>query len=86
VVFLALSRESTLEAIALANTGGHAVWVGPDTLSHDEHLAQVAKGVRVTRFTFELGVGADAIEDAVATIREHHPSETIWVQCTDSSR
>jgi len=83
VVFLALSRESALEAIALAKAGGHHVWVGADALSQDEHSAQVENGVKLTRLSFTLGSGGDSIDDAVATIREHHPSETIWVQRTE---
>jgi hypothetical protein len=84
VVFLALSRESVLEAIALAKAGGHHVWVGADAMSQGEHSAQVEKGVKLTRFSFVLD-GAAAIDDAVATIREHHPSETIWVQRSEDA-
>jgi len=84
VVFLALSRESALEAIALAKAGGHHVWVGADAMSQAEHSAQVEKGVKLTRFSFALA-GGDAIDDAVATIREHHPSETIWVQRSEEA-
>jgi len=80
VVFLAISRESALEAIALAKSGGHHVWVGSNALSQDEHQAQLAKGVRLTRFSYSLMAGSDTIDEAVATIREHHPADTIWVQ------
>jgi hypothetical protein len=80
VVFLALSHESALEAIALARGGGHHVWVGADVMSQEEHSAQVKEGVKITRFGHPVGSGAAAIDEAVATIREHHPSETVWVQ------
>ena len=80
MVFLALSRESALEAIGLAKAGGHSVWLGADALTQDEHQAQVASGVKVTRFSYPLAAGSDAIDEAVATIREHHTSEVIWVQ------
>jgi hypothetical protein len=80
VVFLALTREAALEAIALAKAGGHHVWVGTDVLSQAEHSAQVDKGVKLTRFSFALSADSDTVDDAVATIREHHPSESIWVQ------
>jgi hypothetical protein len=78
VVFLAL-REAAFEAIAIAIVGGHHVWVGADALSQDEHSAQVKSGVKVTRFSHPLGDGDTGV-DEVATIREHHPSEAVWVQ------
>ena len=81
MVFLALSRESALQAIAVANAGGHHVWVGANALSQDEHQAHVARGVRLTRFSHSL-TDRDAVDEAVATIREHHPSDIIWVQHT----
>jgi hypothetical protein len=79
VVFLALSHEAAIEAIALARVGGHHVWVGADALSQDDHSAQVKGGANITRFAYSLGDSDTAIEEAVATIREHHPSETVWV-------
>ncbi len=80
MVFLALTRESALEAIALAKVGGHHVWVGADAVSHDEHSAHVKNGVKITRFSESLGDSDAAIDEAVASIREHHPSEIVWVQ------
>ena len=86
MVFLALSREAALEAIALAKVGGHHVWVGADALTQDEHSAQVKSGLKITRFSDPLGDGATAIDEAVATIREHHPSETLWIQRKNHTR
>jgi hypothetical protein len=80
-VFLALTHESALEAIALAKAGEHHVWVGGDALSSDEHALHIARGMKLTLFSRPLkSANAEAIDEAVATIREHHPSETIWVQ------
>jgi len=39
------------------------------------------RGVEITRFVFPLGGAVDlVIEDAVATVAQHHPNEVIWVQ------
>jgi hypothetical protein len=78
VVFLALSPKSALEAIAFAKAGGHHVWVGADALTPEEFSAHLVNGVKLTRFAYAIGRDPMAIEDAIATIREHHPSEGIW--------
>ena len=78
MVFLALSPKSALEAIALSKAGGHAVWVGADALTQDEFAAHLVNGAKLTRFAYSIGSDPKAIEEAIATIREHHPSEGIW--------
>jgi hypothetical protein len=81
VVFLAFTHESALEAIALAKVGGHHVWLGADALRGDEHAAHIANGAKLTRFSHAFdSTDAEAVEEAVATIREHHPTETLWIQ------
>lgn len=81
MVYLALDRSSALEAISFAKAGGHSVWVGSDAISEEEHLRLGTQGMKVTRFAYPLsGAAAAVIEDALATIEEHHPAEVIWVQ------
>jgi hypothetical protein len=81
MVFLSLDRSSALEAIALAKGSGHSIWAGSDAISEAEHQAFGEQGVKLTRFIFPLA-GADTarIQDALATVTEHHPGETVWVQ------
>jgi hypothetical protein len=46
-----------------------------------EHQQFIAEGVKLTRFSYPLlGASPSQVQDAVATIREHHPGQTIWVQ------
>jgi hypothetical protein len=81
MVFLALDSKAALEAIALARLSGAAVWVGSDAMSHDEHYRIASEGVNLTRFEYSLsGVDTATVEDALATVREHNPGETVWLQ------
>lgn len=81
MVYLALDRQSALEAIRVAEDGRHSVWVGSDAISDEEHRLFGAEGVSVTRFNYPLtGVQLSVVEEAVATVQEHHPGEVIWVQ------
>jgi hypothetical protein len=81
MVYLALDRASALKAIALAASGGHAVWVGSDAISEEEHVRFGSEGVNLTRFAYALAsANASVVEEALATVEEHHPGEIIWVQ------
>jgi hypothetical protein len=81
VVFLALDPSAAIEAIALTRLSGAAVWVGSDAMSHDEHYRIAAEGINLTRFEYPLsGVDTAVVNDALATVREHHAGETVWVQ------
>jgi hypothetical protein len=81
VVFLALDPAAAVEAIALARLSGAAVWLGSDAMTHEEHYRIAAEGVNLTRFEYPLsGADAAAVEGALATVVEHHPGETVWVQ------
>ena len=46
-----------------------------------EHVRLVTNGVNITQFAFPLA-HADAVtlEGATATVMEHHPNETVWVE------
>jgi hypothetical protein len=81
VVFLALDAKSAAEAIDIARQNDAAVWVGSDAKPHEEHYRIAAEGVNLTRFSYPLaGADRSVLEEALATILEHHPGETVWVQ------
>lgn len=81
MVFLALEPEAAMEALALARLNGAAVWVGADAMPQDEHYRISREGINLTRFAYPLsGTDRAEVDDALATVREHHPGETIWVQ------
>lgn len=79
MVFLAISKEGLAEALRLTGSGGGAVWCGSNAISEEEDLAR-ADG-NLSRFVYPIdGSDADAVADALRTIKEHHPSERIWVE------
>jgi hypothetical protein len=65
----------------LACSSGASVWVGSDGLSDDEYNQAAESGVKISRFIYPLAnADAETIERAVATVIEHHPNETVWVE------
>jgi hypothetical protein len=79
MVYLAISQLGLAEALHAANLTGHAVWCGSDAVSDEEY--QTRKLKNFSRFNFPLQTAEPgAIEGALATIAEHHPNETIWVE------
>lgn len=58
-----------------------ALWVTAGVLSDDELAALRSAGVDVSDFNYTIEKNEyDAIAGAVETIKEHHPSETVWVE------
>ncbi len=81
MVYLVIDPRSAHEAVELARQTGCAVWVGSDAMSEQEHLTYARAGMKLTRFAFPLaGATSEEIEDALSTVREHHPNEIVWVQ------
>ena len=80
-VYLALEPAAAREAIHLARQTGCVVWVGSDGITAEEHNTLTAEGLNVTRFCYTLSDATfEEIEDALSTVREHHPRAIIWVQ------
>ncbi len=81
MVYLALEPMASVEAIDIARKTGCAVWVGSDAITEEEHKRLTRDGVNFTRFAYPLAhASGDDIADALATVREHHPHEIIWIQ------
>jgi len=79
MVFLAITPTGLKEALRMALTCGSSVWCGADAVSEPEYEALA--GADLSRFTYSLaGEPAAVLAGAVATIEEHHPHETVWVE------
>lgn len=75
MILLAITPQGLREALEVAS-GHHRIWCGSDAVSE---LDEACK--RVSRFNYPLkGVGKDVLEDALETIKEHHPDQIIWVE------
>ncbi|MEP7706821.1 hypothetical protein [Paraglaciecola sp. 25GB23A] len=78
MVFLVLDKHAFEEALKIRNV---ALWVGSNLLTKLNHGEMVANGMNVTRFNYPINpLNQLEIDDALETIKEHHPSENIWVQ------
>jgi len=78
MVYLILETQALDEVIKLP---GVAIWAGSNVLTELNHQDLVAKGFNITRFDHSIsGVNKNELEDALQTIKEHHPIENIWVQ------
>lgn len=79
MVYLALTPQGFRELLDASEDANTPVWCSADALSEAE-FERLERG-NITRFTYSL---ADAnmatIQDALATIEEHHPGERIWVE------
>lgn len=79
MVFLAITPKGLADATNLTSKTGEAVWCGADALSEEQFDVSASKNV--TRFVHSLkGESPSLIEDAVATIAEHHPGQSVWVE------
>jgi hypothetical protein len=76
-VLLATNRESVDRFVADNPTGG-TFWVGGSVLNEAEVADLRARGYSVTVFAHRLTT-VDDIEDAVATMEEHHPRDRVFV-------
>jgi hypothetical protein len=81
VVLLVLEPDAVADALLVAQSANAAVWIGSDAMTHEEHFRRASGGLNISRFAYPLsGASPDVVEDAVATIAEHHPGETVWLQ------
>ena len=81
MVFLILTRRAYEEILALLGRVPSPMWVNGGVLSNDEIGEIRQSGVDLTTFTRPFDrLSAEAINDAAATVREHHPNEIVWVE------
>ncbi len=81
MVFVAITPAGLADALRQA-ADGDAIWCGSDTIS--EHEYRLLRRPALSRFNYSL-VGPQTTQRAVATIEEHHPGETIWMEVVTRS-
>jgi hypothetical protein len=81
MVYLVIDPEGGQEAARAARVSTASIWAGLDAYtSHDQKQLRDS-GLSLTVFNYSLrSATPEVLADALATIEEHHPSETIWVQ------
>ena len=84
MVFLAITPQGLANALELAQANSSSVWCGSDAIGEAEYANRHV--TNLSRFIYPLsGQPNSVIADAVDTISEHHPGETIWVESNVSS-
>ena len=79
MIYLAITPQGLHDILEIAKDRQIHVWCGADALSESAFQELSFNGL--TRFNYPLW-NADALtlEDALSTIKEHHPGERIWVE------
>ena len=56
------------------------LWVNAGVLSSSELAELRTHGLDVTQFTRLVPLEGQGLDDAIGTIKEHHPSSSVWVE------
>jgi hypothetical protein len=81
MIFLVLSRKGFECYLSVAANDSAPLWVSAGVLSQSELDELHSRGINITNFNYEIGLDeTEVIENAIETIREHHPDKVIWVQ------
>lgn len=79
MVFLALTPVGLAEALRVRGDKEDAVWCGSDAISEADYDA--LESANVSRIVYPLqGQDSEVLAEALGTIDEHHPGETVWVE------
>lgn len=79
-IFLAITPSGLTEALRAAAAAA-AIWCSSDPISEEDYESSTAHDL--SRFNHGLG-DRELIDDAIITIEEHHPGQTIWIEAKPS--
>jgi len=79
MVYLALTPQGLRDILDASDAAKTPIWCSDDAISEAE-FEKLKRG-NMSRFTHSF-VNADAatIQDALATIEDHHPGERVWIE------
>jgi hypothetical protein len=83
VAYIAITRAG-VASVVQAGGDANPLWIGSEVLSEAEIAHLRASGIELAVFVHPVRTSAD-IEDAVSTLREHHPNQAVWVEAIPSS-
>ena len=78
MVFLAITAAGLAQALQTARADD-VIWCGADAIGDTDYLD--LGDARLNRFIYELN--GRVPDGALDTIREHHPSQTIWIEAAE---
>lgn len=87
MVHLALTRAGFDDLVSSLGRVPSPLWVNSGVLSEAEVVEFRASGVDLSTFTSDIAHGEPSeFEDALDTIREHHPTHSIWYEYRSNLR
>lgn len=81
MVFFVISRKGFEDYLTFKEKLAAPLWISAGVISQSELESLRYSGADVTDFNYAIGLNEnEIIDDAIETIKEHHPDEVIWVQ------
>jgi len=81
MVFFVISRKGFEDYLTIKEKLAAPLWISAGVISQSELESLRYSGVDVTDFNYAIGLNEkEVIDDAIETIKEHHPGEVIWIQ------
>ena len=81
--FLALTRAG-VQSVVQDQPKSACLWIGSNVLSQAEIQNLRTSGVDISVFIRSVQTD-DEIEDAIPTLREHHPNQSLWIESSPES-
>lgn len=86
MVHFIVTRKGYEKLVARLGYTPSPVWFGFGVINDSERAALTKAGVDVSTFTTPFtGSDGSVFEDALHTIKEHHPGDTVWVEPSPES-
>lgn len=84
MVFLVLSKCGLSEVLRMNGDGRAIIWLAHGLLTDSEVASLRSAGHDVTVWSYPESTSFEGLQGSVATIEEHHPGHTVWVECASS--
>ena len=79
MVYLALTPQGLRDILDASEATKAPIWCSADALSEAEF--EKLERDNITRFTYSFAHADNTtIQEALATIEEHHPGERVWIE------
>ena len=81
MIFFMTSRKGFEDYLSVKEKLAAPLWISAGVISQSELESLRNSGADVTDFNYAIGLNEnEVIDDAIETIKEHHPGEVVWVQ------
>lgn len=85
MVFFVISKSGLAEALRLSGVEPAMMWLAHGLLTDSEVASLRREGHDVTVWSYPESTSSEELQGSVATIEEHHPGHTVWVECASDN-